>query len=145
MFSNAQKLILCATNSSMTVGLWHGTKLHTFRVFKNQDHDHTEFSKYLAQYNNINVYLIADAIEEDYKLESLPHTTGSARREIVERKLSQFNRNSTYRVAHFINRATDKRKDDNFLFIALSNADFMQSWMDVIQAAHAPLVFIYFQ
>jgi hypothetical protein len=84
MFSNAQKLILCATNSSMTVGLWHGTKLHTFRVFKNQDHDHTEFSKYLAQYNNINVYLIADAIEEDYKLESLPHTTGSARREIVE-------------------------------------------------------------
>ena len=143
MFSNGQKLILCATNSSLTVGLWHGTKLHTFRVFKNQDHDHTEFSKYLAQYNNINVYLIADAIEEDYKLESLPHTSGSARREIIERKLSQFNRNSTYRVAHFINRATDKRKDDNFLFIALSNADFMQSWMDVIQAAHAPLVGVY--
>jgi len=117
--------------------------LQSYRVFKNQDEDHTEFSRYLAQYSNVNIYLIADAIEEDYKVESLPHTTGAARREIIERKLTQFNRNSTYRVAHFINRATDKRKDDNFLFIALSNADFMQSWMDVIQAAHAPLVGVY--
>ena len=143
MFANSQKLILCATNTTLTAGLWHGTKLQSYTVFKNQDEDHTAFSKYLVQHSNINIYLIADAIEEDYKIESLPHTTGAARREIIERKLTQFNRNSTYRVAHFINRATDKRKDDNFLFIALSNADFMQSWMDVIQAAHAPLVGVY--
>ena len=143
MLANSKKLILCVTNSSLTAGLWHGTKLQSYRVFKNQDKDHTAFSEHLAQHGNINIYLIADAIEEDYKLESLPHTTGNARSEIVERKLSQFNRNSVYRTAHFINRATDKRKDDNFLFIALNNTDFLQSWMDVIQAAHSPLVGVY--
>jgi len=143
MFANSQKLILCVTNTSLIAGLWHGTRLQSYTVFKNQDQDHTAFSQYLVQYRNVNIYLIVDAIEEDYKVESLPHTTGGARREIVDRKLNQFNRNSTYRVAHFINRATDKRKDDNFLFIALNNADFMQSWMDVIQAAHAPLVGVY--
>lgn len=143
MFNNAQKLILCVTNTSLTAGLWYGTKLQSYRVFKNQDEDHTAFSDYLVQHANINIYLITDVVEEDYKLESLPHTSGRARSEIVDRKLNQFNRNSVYRTAHFINRSADKRKDDNFLFIALSNADFMQSWMDVIQAVHAPLVGVY--
>jgi len=101
------------TNHSLTAGLWHGTKLQSYQVFKNQDEDHTAFSQYMAKHEGINVYLIVDAIEEDYKLEALPHTTGNARREIVARKLSQFNRNSVYRAAHFINRDKDKRKDDN--------------------------------
>jgi len=113
MFGNTKKVILCVTNQSLTAGLWHGTKLQSYHVFNNHDEDHTAFSQYLAKYPNINVYLIVDAIEEDYKLEALPHTTGKARQEIVERKLSQFNRNSIYRTAHFINRDTDKRKDDN--------------------------------
>jgi len=143
MFAKSKKIILCATNNSLTAGLWYGTKLQSYTIFKNNDESHTAFSQYLAQHENTNIYLIVDAIEEDYKLESLPHTTGGARREIVERKLNQFNRNSLYRTAHFINRATDKRKDDNFLFVALSNGDFLQSWMDVIQAAHAPLVGVY--
>lgn len=143
MLSNPKKLILCATNKSLTAGLWHGTKLQTHAVFSNTNADYTAFSEYLAQHDDTNIYLIVDAIEEDYKLESLPHTTGGARREIVERKLNQFNRNSVYRTAHFINRAADKRKDDNFLFVALSNADFLQGWMDAIQANHAPLVGVY--
>jgi hypothetical protein len=143
MLSNPKKLILCATNKSLTAGLWYGAKLQSYAVFSNTDDDYTAFSEYLAQYGDTNIYLIVDAIEEDYKVESLPHTTGGARREIIERKLGQFNRNSVYRAAHFINRSTDKRKDDNFLFVALSNADFLQGWMDAIQANHAPLVGVY--
>jgi hypothetical protein len=143
MLSNPKKLILCATNTSLIAGFWQGTKLQAYAVFSNSSQDHTRFSEYLAQYKDINIYLIADAIEEDYRLESLPHTTGGARREIVERKLNQFNRNNFYRAAHFINRASDKRKDDHFLFVALSNADFLQGWMDAIQANQAPLVGLY--
>jgi len=143
MLENSKKLILCVTNNSLTAGLWQGTKLQTYAVFNNTDQNYTAFSEYLAQHGNTNIYLIVDAVEEDYKLESLPHTTGRARREIVDRKLNQFNRNSLYRTAHFINRATDKRKDDNFLFVALSNADFLRGWMDAIQANHAPLVGVY--
>lgn len=143
MFENAKKLILCATNSSLTAGLWYGSKLQNYAVFGNASQDYTAFSEYLAKHPEINIYLIVDAVEEDYRVESLPHTAGSARREIVERKLNQFNRNSVYRAAHYINRAADKRKDDNFLFVALSQADFLQGWMDVIQANHAPLVGVY--
>ena len=143
MFDNTKKLICCATNQSLIAGLWHGTKLQTYAVFNNIDEDHTAFSQFLSQYVDINIYLIVDAVEEDYKVESLPHTTGSGRREIIERKLNQFNRNSVYRAAHFINRATDKRKDDNFLFVSLNNDDFLHGWIDAIQANHAPLVGVY--
>ncbi len=143
MLSNPKKLILCATNQSLTAGLWHGTKLQSYAVFSNLDADYTAFGEFLAQHSGTSIYLIVDAIEEDYKLETMPHTTGSARREIVERKLSNFNRNSVYRAAHFINRSIDKRKDDNFLFVALNNSDFLQGWMNVIQANHAPLVGVY--
>jgi hypothetical protein len=143
MLNNARKLILCATNHSLTAGLWYGTKLQSYTTFGNTSQDYTAFSEYLAKNIETNIYLIVDAVEEDYRVESLPHTTGGARREIVERKLNQFNRNSTYRAAHYINRATDKRKDDHFLFVALSNSDFLQGWMDVIQASHAPLVGVY--
>ena len=143
MLSSAKKLILCANNSSLTAGIWHGNKLQTYAVFNNIDQDYTTFSEYLAKQPDTNIYLIVDAVEEDYKLESLPHTAGRARREIIERKLNQFNRNSTFRAAHFINRSADKRKDDNFLFVALSNADSLQGWLDVIQANQSPLVGVY--
>ncbi len=143
MLSNAKKLILCANNNSLTAGIWHGTRLQSYAVFNNADRDYTAFSEYLTKHPDTNIYLIVDAVEEDYKLESLPHTAGRARREIIERKLNQFNRNSTFRAAHFINRAADKRKDDNFLFVALSNADSLQGWLDVIQANQSPLVGVY--
>ncbi|PPC86052.1 MAG: hypothetical protein CTY37_06780 [Methylotenera sp.] len=143
MLSSAKKLILCANNSSLTAGIWHGNKLQSYAVFNNIDQDYTAFSEYLAKQPDTNIYLIVDAVEEDYKLESLPHTAGRARREIIERKLNQFNRNSTFRAAHFINRSADKRKDDNFLFVALSSADSLQGWLDVIQANQSPLVGVY--
>ena len=143
MFAITKKLILCATNNGLTAGLWHGTKLQNYAVFKQTNEDYTDFAEFLAQYVDVDIYLIVDAIEESYKLESMPHTTGRARSEIIERKLGQFSRSSVYRAAHFINRSADKRKDDNFLFLALNNADFLQGWMDVIQAGHAPLVGVY--
>lgn len=143
MLSSAKKLILCANNNSLTAGIWHGAKLQSYAVFNNVDQDYTAFSEYLSKQPDINIYLIVDAVEEDYKLESLPHTAGRARREMVDRKLNQFNRNSVFRAAHFINRSADKRKDDNFLLVALSNADSLQGWLDVIQANQSPLVGVY--
>ncbi|HLD08574.1 MAG TPA: hypothetical protein VJB68_00840, partial [Methylophilaceae bacterium] len=74
---------------------------------------------------------------------TLPHTSGGARREVVERKLSQLYRGITYRAAHFINREQDKRKDDRFLFVALNSSDSIQGWIGIIEEQQAPLVGVY--
>lgn len=143
MLISNHKMILCASNTSLTAGIWHGNRLHSMQVFTNTEQGHTDFSAYLIKNHLPNIYLIANSIDEDYRVESLPHTTGKTRTEILQRKLNQFSRNAVYRTAHFINRDTDKRKDDHFLFVALNNTDFLSGWINAINTMQAPLVGIY--
>lgn len=143
MAKTLTKLVLCATAHSLLAGVWHAGKLQGSQVFVNDEAGHAAFADFLARYPEAPVYLITDAVEEDYRLESLPHTTGSARKEQLERKLNQYYRGLEYRTAHFINRDVDKRRDDRYLFAALNNAEFMQNWVIAIQSAHAKLVGVY--
>lgn len=137
------KIVLCATNSQLTAGIWRLGKLQSYQIFHNDEQGQQDFSHFLQQHSHVTVYLLADAIEEDFRLETLPHTTGNARRELVERKLSQSYRGTIFRAAHFINREKEKRRDDRFLFISISNTDFIQGWMQCIKAQQVPLAGVY--
>lgn len=137
------KIILCATSNKLTAGLWRFGKLQSYQIFPNDEAGFHDFSLFLQKHNKTNLYLLVDAIEEDYRLETLPHTSGNARHELVERKLNQIYRNTVYRAAHFINREHVKRKDDRFLFVSLNNADFIQGWIDCIEQQQAPLAGIF--
>lgn len=141
--SNLNKLVFCATSHHLLAGLWHGTKLQGSQLFVNDEAGQAAFAQFLSQYPETPVYLMADAVEEDYRLESLPHASGAARQELVERKLNQYYRGLEYRTAHFINREPDKRRDDRFLFVALNNAEFLQTWVKILISAEALLVGIY--
>ena len=143
MNSRPNKLVLCATSHSLLAGLWRAGKLQGSQAFNNDEAGHEAFAEFLKQYISIPMYLMADAVEEDYRLESVPHTTGAAKKELVNRKLNQFYRGLDYRTAHFVNRETDKRKDDKYLFVALNNADFLQAWVNLIREARVQLVGIY--
>lgn len=141
--SRPTKLVLCATSQSLLAGLWHAGKLQASQAFNNDAAGHEEFAAFLRQYTATPVYLIADAVEEDYRLESVPHITGAAKNELITRKLNQFYRGLEYRTAHFVNRELDKRKDDKYLFVALNNAEFLHDWVKVIQDVKVQLVGIY--
>src|SRR5664279_3200666 len=137
------KIILCATSNKLIAGLWQLGKLQSHETFQNNEQGLADFSLFLTNHSNIKLYFLVDAVEEDYRLETLPHTSGGARREVVERKLNQIYRGITYRAAHFIDREQDKRKDDRFQFVALNSSDFIQDWIDIIEEQQAPLVGVY--
>lgn len=137
------KIVLCATGNRLTAGIWRLGKLQSYQVFQNDEQGQQDFRRFLENNPGIPLYLLADDVEEDFRLETLPHTSGNARREMVERKLNQVYRGTVYRAAHFINRDKEKRRDDRFLFIALNNTELIQGWMQVIEALQAPLVGIY--
>ncbi len=144
MFKASQhKIVLCATANNLLAGVWRNGQLQGNQAFANEDVGYVAFTEFLKQYESAPIYLIADAVEEDYKLESLPHTSGAAKRELIERKLNQFYRGLAYRTAHFIHREKDKRKDDKYLFVALSNDEFLKNWVALIHAAKAQLVGVY--
>ena len=143
IFANPKKLVLCATANQLLVGVWHAGKLQGNQAFVNNEAGHQAFAAFLQQYASSPVYLIIDAVEEDFRLESLPHTTGGARHELITRKLNQHYRGLDFRTAHFVDRDKDKRKDDNFLFVAISKDDFLQAWIAILKAQEAQLVGVY--
>lgn len=125
------------------VGVWRFGRLKFFDIFKNDEQGHEAFQQFLQRNQNTNIYFLADALEEDYRLESLPHTRGSDRKGLLERKLNQIYRGHALRAALFLKRDKDQAKSDHFLFMALNNADFMQAWLKVIEAEQAPLAGVY--
>lgn len=141
--SNINKIVLCATADHLLAGIWHAGKLQGCQMFANHEQGEAAFVRFMQPHQAVPVYLIVDAVEEDYRLESLPHTSGAAKRELLNRKLNQFYRGLDYRTAHFISRDKDKRKDDNYLFAALNNDEFIKGWIAVLQQLDAQLVGIY--
>ena len=137
------KIILYATNTGLTAGLWQSGQCKDTKVFTCDEAGLQAFEQYLQQHVNISIYILCDSIEEDYRLEALPHTSGKSRQELLTRKLAQAYRNSPFRVAHFINREKTKRKDDRFLFAALNKEEFLQKWLACIERQQAPLVGVY--
>lgn len=137
------KIILYVTNTRLTAGLWQAGRFKTSQLFEPDDHGVKDFELYLQNNPNTSIYILCDSIEEDYRLESLPHTVGNSRRELLTRKLAQAYRNSPFRMAHFINREKTKRKDDRFLFAALNKEEFLQKWLGCIERQQAPLVGVY--
>ncbi len=137
------KIVLFVTSHKATVGRWRMGKLVSCEDFANDEAGHDGFRRYLRQHTNIPIQLIVDAVEEDFRLESMPHASGRARAEMVERKLNQLYRNTTYRTAQFVGRETDKRRDDRFLLMALTNPDLLAPWMTAMADLQAPLAGIY--
>ncbi|MGH8671510.1 MAG: hypothetical protein ACREUA_05660, partial [Burkholderiales bacterium] len=88
------------------------------------------------------VRVMVDAVEEEYRMETLPHVTWRARREMLQRKLKQTMRNSVYQTAWWRGREPDKRRDDRYLFAALSNTDVLQPWLDELRNAPIAGVFL---
>lgn len=137
------KLVLCATSKKLIAGVWRTGNLRTYQVFTNDEVGHAGFARYIADYTKTPIYLIVDAVEEDYRLESLPHTSGSARTAMLQRKLTQLFRNSQYRAALMVGRDTNQRKDDRFLMVSITNHEFFKPWLTSIANVQAPLVGVY--
>jgi hypothetical protein len=137
------KIVLCATTTQLIAGVWRLGNLQSSHEFSSDPTGYEEFARFLAQHPDTRLYMLVDAVEEDYQQDYLPHTRGSARREMLTRKLNHGYRNVTFKAAHFIERQKDKRKDDRFIYVALTKSDFLQPWMQAIAAQRVPLAGVY--
>lgn len=137
------KIVLCATTTQLIAGVWRLGNLQSSHEFSSDPKGYEAFVRFLAQHDNTRLYMLVDAVEEDYQQDYLPHTRGSARREMLARKLNHGYRNATFKAAHFIERQKDKRKDDRFIYVALTKSDFLQPWMQAIAAQRMPLAGVY--
>jgi len=139
----ANKLLLGISLNRTTAARWRGGRLTDCTVFDNSEAGVAEFREYAAASGKAPAFMIVDAIEEDYRFETLPHATGSDRAQMVERKLRQYYRGSPYCAGSLVGRDSTKRRDDRFLFSALTNPEIVAPWLSALTECGLPVGGIY--
>lgn len=139
----ADKLIIAVSTAGAIVADWRGNRIIESRSYDDNEAGQAAFKDYLAQFEGIPVHMMVDAVEEDYRFESLPHTTGSDRAAVVGRKLKQHYRNSPYVAAVPVGRDAGKRRDDRYLFCALTNPELINDWLLAVATRDLPIAGIY--
>jgi hypothetical protein len=139
----ADKLLISISIQGATVGDWRGRKIADCRSFDNDEDGLAGFKEHLGRFRNVPVHFVVDAVEEDYRFEMLPHTSGRDRADMVGRKLKQHYRNTPYATAWPLGRDAGKRRDDRFLLSALTNPDLITEWLQAVVARGLPVAGIY--
>ncbi len=62
---------------------------------------------------------------------------------LLDRKLNQMFRGTPFRHAVVLDRESAGRRDDRVLYTSITNPELLTPWLDLLDAARAPLVGIY--
>jgi hypothetical protein len=139
----ADKLLISISAPAVTAAHWRGGKIAECLTFAHDEGGQADFKEYLDRLPDLPAHIMVDAVEEDYRFETLPHAFGSDRADMVTRKLRQHYRNTPYMAAAPLGRETGKRRDDRYLFSALTNSDLIAGWQQAVAARGLPLAGIY--
>jgi len=139
----AAKIIVSVAPQRAIAAVFENGKLGPCQEYALNEQGRQGFGNLLLAHTGAPVRLMVDTVEEDYHTEVLPHVSGSARQELVRRKLGQLYRSTPYHAAWIQGREPDKRRDDRYLFVALTNAEILRPWLETLQSFQAPLAGVY--
>ncbi|MEW6414858.1 MAG: monoheme cytochrome SoxX [Pseudomonadota bacterium] len=134
-----RRLILLATPRHVGVLDWRPGRMHWLGKFGASEADLADFRRVVESHAHLPALIVVDTVDEDYRSEILPHVQGQARAELLNRKLKQVFRNARFVGAWRQARETAGRRDDRYLFAALTDADWLTPWLTVLHRANAPL------
>lgn len=137
------KKILYLSDSGLNAWHWRGGKLSQEGEFHAEADVLENFAGYLAKSPNTPIHLLVDVIEEDFRNETIPHILGKDRQALIQRKLNQLFRTTTYRHAVTQGRESEGRRDDKLLLTGLTNEELLKPWVERIARSKLPLAGIY--
>ena len=126
------RLLVYVCAWGVTLACRRGGKLRLIGQFNADADGQRGFAAVISEFSGAPVSVMVDGVDEDYRLETLPHVSGSARREMLDRRLRQVSRNALFSAAWAQGRATGERRDDRYLFIILSKHDSVSPWLDLL-------------
>lgn len=133
------KQFLYLTNDKLIALVCKGGAIVERDSFGPTDADSAAFTQYLARHASIPTHLVTDLIEEDFRMDTVPHVRGSDQEAVLNRKLAQLYRASTFRHAIVQGREAEGRRDDRVLFHAVTNAELLAPWLAALTRAEVPL------
>ena len=141
----AAKILVSLTARSARFALFERGNLSQLSGYANGEAAWAAFDTLLQAHPSTPVYLMLDTVEEEYRTEVLPHVRGGARREMLKRKLGQLLRTAPYRATWRQGRESvnGKRRDDLYLFLALSSGEVLRPYLAHVLRRRTPLAGIY--
>lgn len=137
-----KRILVSVSSTEVIATVVRGRQMAPCKRFDNDARGWQTFGLWLAE-NRYPVAIIVDAVEEDYRTEILPHTRGATRKQLLERKIKQHYRNTPYTTSIQQGRESEGRRDDRYLFAALTNPDLLEPWLAEIERNALPLCGVY--
>lgn len=137
------KHFLYLTNDKLVCLVIKGRKLVSRKSFAIGGLQTPVVEAHLQIYATLRTYLVTDLVEEDFRLDTIPHLRGSDRAAVLERKLGQIYRASPFRHAIVQGREEDGRRDDKALLHAVTNPDLLKPLLSILERLRTPLQGIY--
>ena len=142
-FNRGPKRAICLAADAVTVYHWQNGDITESFQFDADDTGRFHFARYLQETPILPSYLLVDVVEEEFRQDTVPHVTGSDRRNVLERKLNRNFRNSPYTYHMLQGRQKDGRKDDKVLLTALTNPGAITPWIKLLEQNRIPLAGVY--
>lgn len=101
------------------------------------------FDRYLKETGRITTYFLVDLVEEEYRQDTIPHVFGSDRAAVISRKKARIFRDTPYFHADVQGREEEGRRDDQVMFMALTNPELLEPWLKLLTENKIPLAGIY--
>ena len=128
------------TGHRLTVFHWNRKSFTGACSFEPDADGLDKFRQYLETSENIATKLLVDVIEEDLRIETVPHVFGKDRKAVLSRVVDRYYRSSNQFVySEVIGRQKTGRKDDNVLIGGITNPSLIQPWIDIMEECGTPL------
>lgn len=137
------KHLFYVTSDQLCAYHWERGRLADPVAFQSDRKGMDAFGAWLRERGDRPAYVVADLVEEDFQRQLLPHVGRRARRGMVERRMTLLYRDTPFRQALVQGRDDEGRRDDIYLFSALTNPALLQPWMKIIEQARVPLAAVY--
>lgn len=130
---------LYLTNAGVVSFIARGGRLQERRAFPIISDGIAAFGQYVTTVKEIPTRIITDLVEEDFRLDTVPHVGSKDREAVFNRKLNQIFRNTPYRTAIQQGREVDGRRDDRVIYTAVTNPEVLRPWVEALETNEVPL------
>lgn len=128
----------------LTVFHWDGKKFQGACSFEPDTDGLSKFREYLQTTVKSPARLLVDVIEEDFRIETIPHVFGKDRKAVIDRLLDRYYRSSgAYTLSEIIGREKTGRRDDSVLIGGITNPGLIDVWKKIITECQIPLIGIW--
>ena len=138
-----ERRTLILTTQSLSVWHWQHNSADRECEFSLGESGQAEFRLWLQAHLHTLFHLLVDLPDEGFHQESLPHVSGPDRKALLQRKLNQYFFGTPFSLVRSLGREKQGRRDEHFLFAALTRPQALEPWLAAMHEAGVAVVGIH--